>query len=97
MFVKTVPSHPRGRLKRKLKRQRLAKQKKSDNDDVVFMKKVPSHPRDRLKRKRKHKNDNDVLFVKKVPSHPRDRLKRQQRKDDHIVFVTKFLPILEID
>lgn len=64
MFVKTVPSHPRGRLKR----QRLAKQKKSDNDDVVFMKKVPSHPRDRLKRKRKHKDDNDVSFVK-VPSH----------------------------
>ena len=88
MFVKTVPSHPRGRLKRKLKRQRLAKQKKSDNDDVVFMKKVPSHPRDRLKRQQR--KDDHIVFVTKVPSHPRDRLRRRTKHiNNDVVFQKK--------
>ena len=62
-YVKTTPSHLRGRLRRKLNKEDKKKKEKrevivvGDNDD----------------------EDNEVDFVREIPSHPRDRLWRKIR------------------
>ena len=81
MYITTTPSHPRDRLKRKLKSDVAGVALK--NEDVEFLKVNTSHPRDRLRRQVRKE---DVKFLKKIPSHSRDRLRRRVG-DDKVEFV----------
>ena len=64
-FMGLTPSHPRDRLRRRVRKE-----------EVMFLKKVLSHPRDRLRRR---VGNGKVEFVKQTPFHTRDRLCRTVR------------------
>ena len=101
MFIKQIPMHPRGRLKK------LNKLRKTD--EVKFIKQLSLHPRDRLKRKGKEELDNynelskrktsknyATAFIKQVPIHPRDRLTKLEALMKKLNSSDKFHHIREI-
>ena len=74
-FLKQIPVHPRGRLKRATKEQQ---------EEVEFIKKVSVHPRDRLKKATKQKAPiyprNRLKELDKNLKHPKDRMKNKEEK-----------------
>ena len=81
-FVKQVPLHPRERLRRKRKSNKLDNynhlSKKRKNEDATFIKQVPLHQRMRLQRLAKI--DEKVHFIKEVASTKPKNLFRQKEK-----------------
>ena len=83
-FIKQVPSHPRDRLKRKVKAienniniikeiktisPEVKKSAEALEDEVQFIKEVPGRPRNKSDRNLKRFND-DINFIKKMLDKP---------------------------
>ena len=60
-YIKTTPSHPRDRLRRKLNKKDEGEvvQLVNENDDIDFRRVTPSHPRDRLRRKVRNRDNRE--------------------------------------